>query len=295
MSKQELEEIVKEINVSLDIDKQSMMELAGATIPENISKQIAEIIAAQKEVSTRGIQVAPETSYKLGRLAVYRHDYDTALDYFKQATEADPKFSKAFEAIAWLRESQAGEDLLNENYDAAIKKLNEARGAGMHTDPLDPQALAVRGFVAQLLASIDRKRHLQFQSEWQVHSQEAAELFERAVQLDPNNPSAQSGLASVYAASGDFDAAIGAYERAIKLLPDYVRAYKDLALAYEGKMQADPLHADEICKKMLQAWKKFYQLAPKDPSLSGDYILKIGQRILGLESQGPQAESSRNE
>jgi tetratricopeptide (TPR) repeat protein len=276
---QALNAILKKLMDMQGVDERALRNLGALTVPEHVSQQITELAAAQKEVAARGIPATPETSYRLGMLAAYRRDYDAALDYFRQATQANPEYSDAFFAIAWLQQSQANIDLYRGDIDAGISRLAEARTAAMHTDPLDPQALALRGFIAKTLAQIAERRREQ--AERKKYYQEAARMFEHAAQLDPANSSAQNGLGNVQYALGNLDAAIAAYTRAIELDPAYTAAYHDLALAYEGKMQ----EGREWCQKALEAWRKAYQLAPDDPTFPADYLLAIGQRISWLEQQ----------
>jgi tetratricopeptide (TPR) repeat protein len=278
-----LDEVVKRLAVLQGVDKQVVQRPGEQALPEHVSNQIAEVMAAQKEVAAQGIPATPQALYRLGMLAAYRRDYDEALDYFRQATQANPEYSDAFEAIAWLQQRRAHDDIHWRNYDAAISKLADARTAAMHTDPLDPEALALRGYIAKTLAQIAEARGNQ--ADRQKYYQEAGRMFEHVVQLEPDNASAHNGLGNVQHALGNLDAAIAKYSRAIELAPTYTAAYHDLAIACEGKMQADPAHAMEWCQKALTAWRKTYQLAPEDAGFSADYILTIGQRISRLERQ----------
>ena len=191
-----LDEILKRLTTTLGVSKQSLQNLGDAQVPENVSKQIAEVVAAQKEAATKGIPTSPSVCFELGMLAAYRRDYDTALDYFHQATQTDPEYSDAFEAIAWLLQSRAMDDINNKrNYDAAMIKLTDARTAAMQTDPLDPQALAQRGYIAKTLAQIAEAQH--HQADREKYYQEAAQMFEHVAKLDPENASAQNGLGNV--------------------------------------------------------------------------------------------------
>jgi len=286
-----LDEILKRLTTTLGVNKQSLQNLGDAQVPENVSQQIAEVMAAQKEAATKGIPAAPTVCFELGMLAAYRRDYDAALDYFHQATQADPEYSDAFEAIAWLLQSRAMDDIFKQDYTAAANKLLEAHTAAQHTDPLDPHALALRGYIAKTLAQIAAAGG--HQADREKYYQEAARMFEHVVKLNPENASAQNGLGNIQYALGNFDAAIAAYQRAIALTPTYTAAHHDLALAYEGKMQTEPAKAFDWRRKAVQAWQRTYQLAPNDPIFSAERILQIGQRLSWLESQGAQSKPTR--
>lgn len=275
--------VVKWLADQQGVDKRLLQTPGAQAAPEHIDRQIEEVEAAQKEAAARGVTVAPEVAHQLGMLAAYRRDYDGALDYFHQATQADPEFCDAFESIAWLQQSRAMDDINRRDYDAAIGKLAAARSAAAQTDPLDARALALRGYIAKTLAQISEAR--QDQADREKYYAEAARMFEGAARLDPHDPSAQNGLGNVQHALGNLDAAIAAYSQAIALAPSYTAAHHDLALAYEGKMRADPNNTAKWCQKALAAWRETYHLAPHDPGFSADYILKIGNRILWLERQ----------
>jgi len=277
------EAVVKWLADQQGVDKRLLGSLGARTAPEHVSRQIEEVEAAQREAAARGVPIAPQAAYRLGMLAAYRRDYQVALDYFQQATQADPEYYDAFEAIAWLQQSRAMDDRNRRDYDAAINKLGTARRAAKQTDPLDAGAMALRGFIAKTLAQVcEDKGDLAGREEYYA---EAARLFEQAAKLNPADAGAHNGLGNVQYALGNWDAAIQAYSRAIELAPSYTAAYHDLCLAYEAKMNADPEHASEWCRKALAAWQKAYHLAPQDPGFSADYLLKMGQHLHWLEQQ----------
>ncbi|MBE9581195.1 MAG: tetratricopeptide repeat protein [Proteobacteria bacterium] len=278
-----LEQIAKMLVKLQGADKQTLQNLGTQTVPENVSHQIEEVVAAQKEVAEKGVSTTPQATYRLGMLAAYNRDYNTALDYFHQATQTDPEYSDAFEAISWLQQSLAMHDLQSQNYTAAKEKLDEARRAAERTDPLDPNALTQRGYIAKTLAQIAEA--MNDQANKQKYYQEAARLFRHVVQLDLGNAGAHNGLGNIEDALGNIDAAITCYNQAIELMPKYTAAYHDLAIAFENKMKTDPTHSNDWCRKALEAWQKTYELAPNDPGFSADYIVTIGQRISWLKQK----------
>jgi tetratricopeptide (TPR) repeat protein/RNA polymerase subunit RPABC4/transcription elongation factor Spt4 len=278
-----MDQIVRKLATLQGVDKRAVQQPGAQALPENVSRQIVEVVAAQQAAAARGIMVSPQSAYHLGLMAAYNRDYTAALEYLRQATEADPKYTDAFEAIAWLQQSLANDDLFKHNDDAAVARLAEARTAAMHTDPTDARALALRGYIAKTLAQLEEARGRP--AERERYGQEATRLFEQAAKLDPADPGAQNGLGNVQHMLGNLDAAIAAYRRAIKLAPGYAAAWHDLAAACEAKMNADPAHAEKWRKAALEAWRKTYALAPDDPSFSPETIVSIGQRIGRLERQ----------
>lgn len=277
------EAIVEWLTDQEGIDKRFLKNPRARTAPEHIDRQIEEVEAAQQEAAAKGVPITSQTAYQLGILAAYRRDYEVALEYLRQATQKDPMYADAFEAIAWIQQYRAVDDISRRDYDAAMNKLEAAHSAATQTDPLDARALALRGYIAKTLAQISEAKHEEGGRE--KYYEEAARLFEHAAQLDPNDPSAQNGLGNVQYARGNLDAAIKAYKNAISLAPSYTAAHHDLAIAYEAKMKAAPSDATEWCQKALAAWQKTYHLAPKDPGFSADYIFEIGRRIRWLEGQ----------
>ena len=269
--------ILQRLVVLQGLEGQPVQSLGAQPVPEHVGQQIAELMAAQKEVAARGVPATPQASYDLGRLAAYRRDYGSALDYFRQATQADPEYAAAFKAIAWLQQGRAAQDVQSPDTEAAVARLAEARTAIQHTDPLDPEALALRGYIAAGLAQVAEARGQD--EERREHYREATRYFRHVVGLEPNNAAAHNGLGNIEYALGNLDGAIVAYNRAIALAPGYTAAHHDLALVFEAKMEADPAHADGWCRKALQAWQTVYRLAPDDPIFSADDVLAIGQRI----------------
>jgi len=280
---QALDEIAKRIAGMQGVGKQTLQNLEAQAVPENVSRQITEVIAAQKEVSSKGLPISAQASYQMGMLAAYDRKYDDALEYFRKATQADFQFSDAFEATAWLQQSRAMHDIDEKNYDSALDKLTDALVAVVNTDPMNLEALALRGYIYKSMGQVaDRKRS---KEEKKKNYERAAQYFEFVARLDPENASAQNGLGNIQHALGNLDAAIKAYSQAIRLLPTYTAAYHDLSLAYEDKMKIDRKHARDWCEKALRTWRKAYRLAPKDPGFSEADLLRIGQSISWLEGK----------
>jgi tetratricopeptide (TPR) repeat protein len=206
-----------------------------------------------------------------------------AVSCFRQATQMDPEYLAAWEAIVWLQQTRAMHDLQARDFSAAASKLAEALSAANHTDPLDPSALTRRGYSAKTLAQLERARGNL--TECQERLQEAKGSFRRAVQLNPKEMGGWNGLGNIQALLGDHGSAIESYERAIELAPTYTAAHHDLAISCEAMMRSDPAHAMEWCRKALDAWQTVYELAPMDPGFSASYAGTIGQRVQWLRRQ----------
>jgi len=288
---QALDLMLQIVVAALGGDRSALQRLGASSVSEQGSRQIAELIAAQKQAAAQGLPVTPHALYRLGVLANYRRDYEEALAYFRQATQADPEYSDAFEAIARVQQYGALGDISQNCYDDARLRLSEAREAALQVEPL-AASLVLCGYIEQTQAKLALQKRSQ--ADWLRHLQEAARLFERAAQLEPNDPSVHNGLGDIQLALGNLDAAIVAFNRAIALAPKYTAAYNDLAVACEGKLQDDPAHAADWYHKALDAWRATFHLAPNDPGFSANEVLAIGQHIVRLEGQAGQYESRKD-
>ncbi len=83
--------------------------------------------------------------------------------------------------------------------------------------------------------------------------EEAIAEFERAIELEPDNPGARRNLGTVYIELTQWEEAAAAYEKAIELDPDFGEAYGDLVGAY--------FYLDRI-PEALEAGEKAVELAP---------------------------------
>lgn len=278
-----MEELASWLAAQQGLDKEAFQNLGAQKPPEHMGRQIEEVQAAQREATAKGVPLTSQAAYKMGMLAFYRRDYQSALEYFHQATRADPEFSDGFEGIAWVLQSWALDDLREREYSAALEKLEAASAAAKRTDPLDVRALNLRGYIAVTLAQTCQG--MDDPEGQHKYYQEAARLFEGVVKLNPEDPSAYNGLGNVEHARGNLDAAISARKKALNLAPGYTAAWHDLAITCEAKMEADPGNAKAWCQEALQAWVEVYHLAPDDPSFSAEFILQVGKRVRLLEER----------
>jgi tetratricopeptide (TPR) repeat protein len=96
--------------------------------------------------------------------------------------------------------------------------------------------LAFSGFVRQVRAQ-DPPDAAWFQQQgdrlFQARKLEAAaEAYQQAIKLQPNNAKANAGLGFAYAAMGRYPQAVEAFKQAIRLQPDSPWAYGGLGTAY---------------------------------------------------------------
>ena len=188
---QAFELLVSRLAAQLGLDKGAFQELGQSAPTDHVNRQVEELQAAQREATAQGVSLTPEAAFTMGMLAAYRRDYRSAKDYFQQAIEV---------------QAGAMQDLTQGDYTGAMQRLEVAQSLVRQTDPLDANALALRGFIEKTMAQLCNLKG--DQTGEKEHYTEAKRLFEGAVQLDPANASAYNGLANLHAESGDFDAAI---------------------------------------------------------------------------------------
>jgi tetratricopeptide (TPR) repeat protein len=268
------------------VDERVLQSPGTADVPQHVASQIDQMLAAQRGIGARGILLPPETLHHLGMLAAYRRDYDTAVSYFRQATEADPGYVAAFQAIAWLQQSRAMHDLKAGGYDAALAKLAEARAASSHI-PTD-RAQISQGYIAKTQAQIAARTDRP--DDYQSYLQEAARLFQQALELNPHSAEAHNGMGNIYYMLRDYDAAVGALDQAVQLNPNYTAAYHDLGAACMAQMGADPAQATKWCQKAIQAFERAYQLSERDPGFSDADRQELCNRIERLRLQCGSAQ-----
>ena len=233
-----MDQIVARLAAMLGADKQALLNPSAQPVPENVSRQIAEVEIAQKEMAEGACLSAPKPCIGWG---CWRHS--TATMTPRSAISARPPRPTRSTPTRTMQSpgcSRASPTTMfpGATSDSAVARLAEARTAAKNTDPTDARALALRGFIAKTLAQLAEARGEG--AERTSYYQEAAHLFETAAKLDPDEPGVHNGLGNVHDALGNLDAAISAYRRAIELAPGYTAAHHDLAIAYEAKMKAEP-------------------------------------------------------
>ena len=202
----------------------------------------------------------------------------------KEAERQAQAASEALKQIIWYQANLALADLDSRDDDAAAKKLTVARNFAEQTDPRDPGAVVLCGYIAKAFAQVaagkgDSTGRDQYYAE-------AERLFKDTLRLDPSNEGALNGLGNVQYARGEPDAAITSYRSAVEANPTYASAYHDLALAYEAKWRADPGHGSNWCTLALAAWRKTHELGSKQPMFStGSFLERIQDHIDSLETQ----------
>jgi len=161
-----------------------------------------------------------------------------SLEFFQQALEKDPKFSRAWTGIAkvWL--------WLADAYVSPLEAYPRARDAALRALELDEEEAEAHVYLAETKRILD----------WDLDGAEAE--FNRAVQIDPNSTPSNYFSAALYAARGDRDKALAYLQRTSKIDPAslwvsnfacelyrYFGLYDEAIAAGERALQLDPTFA----------------------------------------------------
>ncbi len=151
---------------------------------------------------------SPRNDYSAGREALEDRDYFSAVERFRRALDQNPDYLDALVGMtkAYYR---------LEEYDEALRYSERARRQGRR----NPDVLALAGRVHLGLGAIE----------------EARDLFEQAVEIDPNNVAGRIGLAELAIAQGETARALERYREVVRLDPHERQALLSLALVYETR------------------------------------------------------------
>jgi TolB-like protein len=161
-----------------------------------------------------------------------------SLEFFQQALEKDPKFSRAWTGIAkvWL--------WLADAYVPPLEAYPKVRDAALRALELDDEEAEAHVYLAETRRILD----------WDLDGAEAE--FNRAVAIDPNSTPSNYFIAALYAARGDRDKALVFLQRTSKIDPAslwvsnfacelyrYFGLYDEAIAAGERALQLDPTFA----------------------------------------------------
>ena len=138
----------------------------------------------------------------------------------------------------------------------------------------------------------DAKRHGKLEASARKEYEKAMKEFLAATEKNPRMFQAHGGLGYVYRRTGDYDAALKAYDRALELEPGYTPAIEYRAEAYLGVnrleeaktaymtlFNADRARADELAAAM-KSWleKRRQDAAGLAPGIIEDFAKWLSQR-----------------
>jgi TolB-like protein/Flp pilus assembly protein TadD len=221
-----------------------------------IARQIEAALTTEEEVRiTRTKSVNPDAyeAFLKGQFFYWKSTeagFGSAVDYLEQAIDIDPNYAQAH---AWLSFAQWVPSIWG--YSRPGESVLKARLAANKAVALDetlPIAHVSVGWIA-----------LAYDWEWQ----KAKQSFERARELNPNDPYAYQGLAWYLLVAGRFDEAIEMIQTALKLDPLSQEFNNNLAGIYYFSGQVE--RAIEQRKKTLELYPG-YRVAIED--LAEDYL-----------------------
>jgi adenylate cyclase len=161
-----------------------------------------------------------------------------SLEFFQEALEKDPKFSRAWTGIAkaWL--------WLADAYVPPLEAYPKVRDAAVRALDLDDEEAEAHVYLAESKRILD----------WDLDGAEAE--FNRAVAIDPNSTPSNYFIAALYAARGDRDKALAYLQRTSRIDPAslwvsnfacelyrYFGLYDEATTAGERALQLDPTFA----------------------------------------------------
>jgi TolB-like protein len=161
-----------------------------------------------------------------------------SLEFFQQALEQDPKFSRAWTGIAkaWL--------WLADSFVPPLEAYPKVRDAAVQALQLNDQEAESHVYLAETKRILD----------WDLNGAEAE--FNRAVEIEPNSTPSNYFIAAFYAARGDRDKALAYLQRTSKIDPAslwvnnfacelyrYFGLYDEAMAAGERALQLDPTFA----------------------------------------------------
>ena len=223
---------------------------------------LAAANALQKNDLTGAVKDLETAANSTDRL---QDNYLTGLSqvYLAQAQqELNKKDAKPEDAL------QAAEPYLKTAVDAAMLSTDSA-------NPSNSTNWAVRGYIYRQLIGVSDG----FDT-WAVN------MYQKALSLEPNNPSLWTEIGQVYMKKNDLDKAKESFNKAISLRPGYIDPHYYLALIFD--QQGDK----EGAIKELEA---IGQLLPSDDKTSRDNIaqaiqnLKDGKSLSGSAASGQQS------
>jgi serine/threonine-protein kinase len=165
----------------------------------------------------------------------YLEDYDkpdnidTAVNLFQQALQLDPTYALAYASLgdAYWKKYLHTRD---------VRLIESTRAPCDQALHLDEKLSAAHECLGTIAAGTG-------------HYEEAVMEFERAIDSEPANDDAYTGLAHAYALLGKPQEAESTYRRAIDLRPQYWGAYNSLGVFYFG--QAQYTRAAEMFSKVV--------------------------------------------
>ena len=187
----------------------------------------------------RALELDPSSAtayFGLGRLAVLEEDAESAVRFFSEALERQPSASAAHHALGLLWRDLG---------DLEKARQHLAQGGSLQPTFQDPRVEELeelhRGGRIHIVRGNRAQRAGQFR--------EALAFYQKAVELDPQNPLAHHNLGAALGRAGDHRRALHHLQRSLELNPSSPHARFDLATALSrvGRLE---LAADQFSRAL---------------------------------------------
>jgi TolB-like protein/Tfp pilus assembly protein PilF len=173
-----------------------------------IAREIQATLTPDEEkriARTEAVNPEAYVSFLKGRFFFFKfteEGFKSATKYLEDAIEIDPNYAQAY---AWLASAYWCPSIWG--YSRPEESFSQARSAANRAMDLDETLAMAYGSVGWIALGYDW--------DWQ----KAKESFERARELNPNDPDAYHGLAWYFVVAGHFDEALEMMQTAVKLDP----------------------------------------------------------------------------
>lgn len=210
-----------------------------ADVAHSIAKAIgARVTLARSSHRASNRRVEPEAyeAYLRGRFFLDKRTtvgFDKALNYFRQAVHADPRFGEAYAGLARTYNAIGTYGMLPPN--ECFPKAREAADKALQLDDTLSEAYTARGFAWTM-----------YERDWTAAEQD----FQRAIMLNPNDANAHHGYAEHLTNIGHAEGAIAEMERARELDPLSLSINGTLGRTYRDARRNE--EADVQCRKTVE-------------------------------------------
>lgn len=194
----------------------------------------------------------PDAYNNIGLSYAYENNPEKAISYYKKALEKDPTYSAALNNLGLLLYSTGKPAESLAYWNLCLKTSTEGQ----------PE---LHYYLANALRDVGRK-------------DEARQHYRQAIELEPSNAAAHSGLAALALSEGSLDEAFEEVTKAIKLKPDSAFSYYHLGLIQEKRGNKDE------AVKAFQTSLKYETVAR--------YAAETRSRIAKLTGQADSATAS---
>ena len=245
-----------------------------------IQDEIAENIVERLEVALRPAEANELAAPAAGNVEAYdfylrgrqyhhrwlRKGWEYAIDMYEKAIECDPAFARAYSGIA---ETSVMIFVYLGANDAMRRRADEASLEGLELAPGRAETQAARAMVLS----------------WLLGDEAAAtKHFERALELDPKRSDTLFAYAQARAREGEFEQAARLYEKVIELRPDDYQAALLVPQVY--KSLGRPEEAVAAYRRGIRLAERHIALDPEDTRalvLGSGGLVTLGEREKGLD------------